>query len=183
MSCLQVRAKLSCQAVFLLARCISSGRKCSGCSRRTFRGTSAGPRTTAACPLPFRPPPAGHVEEPAAHDGVGVDFAASCRAAAGLDFNECSGRGGWDGCSSCVSGRAMASPGRHHPGRCKQTPCGSSWCWRCSCRARSQSCCQSGRPCDRHRLTGGQQTAQWRPARPARRTRRMPDQLTRKIAC
>ena len=29
--------------------------------------------------------------------------------------------------SSCVSGRAMVSPGRHQPGRCKRTPCGSSW--------------------------------------------------------
>ena len=31
--------------------------------------------------------------------------------------------------SSCVSGRAMASPGRHQPRRCKRTPCGSSWWW------------------------------------------------------
>ena len=29
--------------------------------------------------------------------------------------------------SSCVSGRAMVSPGCHQPRRCKQTPCGSSW--------------------------------------------------------
>ena len=49
--------------------------------------------------------------------------------------------------SSCVSGRSMASPGRHQAGRCKRTPCGSSWCSRMwSCRARSQSCCLLGRP-------------------------------------
>ena len=34
------------------------------------------------------------MSEPVAHDGVGVDFAAFCRAAAGLFFNECSDWGG-----------------------------------------------------------------------------------------
>ena len=49
--------------------------------------------------------------------------------------------------SSCVIGRSMASPGRQHPGRCKRMPCASSWWFKmCSCRARSQSCCQLGRP-------------------------------------
>ena len=48
-------------------------------------------------PLPFRPPLVGHVDEPVAHDGVGVDFAAFSRAATGLIFNECSSKGGWCG--------------------------------------------------------------------------------------
>ena len=88
------------------------------------------------------------------HDGVGVDFSAFRSAAAGLVF-KCSGCGGWSGwrvlvwtISSCVGGRTMVSPGR---------PCGSSWWWRmCSCKARSESCCQLGHPTDRCRLTGGQ---------------------------
>ena len=63
----------------------------------------------------------------------------------------------WYGRSPRVSGRAMVSPGRHQTGRCKRTPCGSSWWWRMrSCRARSQSWCQLERPADRSRLTGGQ---------------------------
>ena len=41
--------------------------------------------------LPSRPPLVGHVDEPVAHDGVGVDFAAFGRAATGLVFKECSG--------------------------------------------------------------------------------------------
>ena len=57
---------------------------------------------------------------------------------------------------SCVSGQAMPSPGCHQRGRCKRTPCGSSWWWRmCSWRARSQCCCPLRRPRDR-RLSGGQ---------------------------
>ena len=32
--------------------------------------------------------------------------------------------------SSCESGRSMVSPGRHQTGRCKRTPCGSSWWWK-----------------------------------------------------
>ena len=51
----------------------------------------------------------------------------------------------------------MTSPSCHQPGRCKRTPCGSSWWWRmCSWRARSHSCCQLGRPADHPRLSGGQ---------------------------
>ena len=128
-----------------------------------------------------------------------MDFVAFCRAAIGLVFNECSGVAGaaraagaaqgalvWT-ISSCVSGRTMVSPGRHQPGRCKRTPCGSSWWWKmCSCTARSQCCCELGRPADRCRLTDGQHRPRDRAmavARPARhRARRSPDQLTRKIA-
>ena len=106
-------------------------------------------------PSPFCPPPVQQAEEPAAHDGVDLDVAAFCRAAAGLVLNECSG---WSGrgrgrddreaagaaqgvemraISSCVSGRSMVSPGRHQAGRCKRMPHGSSWWERmCSNRAR-----------------------------------------------
>ena len=53
-----------------------------------------------------------------------------------------------------MSGRAMASPSRHQPGRCLRTPCGSSWWWwMCSCRARSQSCYAG--PSDFACLSGG----------------------------
>ena len=45
-------------------------------------------------PSLFLSPLVQHLEEPVAHDGVGVDFAAFCRAAAGLIFNECCGWGG-----------------------------------------------------------------------------------------
>ena len=78
---------------------------------------------TAVCSIAER------VEEPVAHDGVDLDFAAFCSAAAGLVSNECSGWCGWREraqgeldwtISSCVSGRAMASPGCHQPGRCKR---------------------------------------------------------------
>ena len=48
-------------------------------------------------PSPFSPPLVQHVEEPVAGDGVDVDLAALCSAAAGLVFNECSGCGGWNG--------------------------------------------------------------------------------------
>ena len=59
--------------------------------------------------------------------------------------------------SSCMSGRSMASPGRHQAGRCKRMPCGSSWrITMCSCRARSQSCCRLGRPRVFVYLSGGQ---------------------------
>ena len=47
---------------------------------------------------PFVSPQVQLVEEPVAHEGVDVDFAALRTAAAGLVFNECSswgGRGGW----------------------------------------------------------------------------------------
>ena len=109
-------------------------------------------RVMSAGDSKVRPPLVGHVDEPVAHDGVGVDFAAICRAAAGA----AQGVLVW-AISSCVSGRAMVSPGRHQPGRCKRTPRGSSWWWRvCSWRARSWSCCLLGRPADRWRLTGGQ---------------------------
>ena len=82
-------------------------------------------------PSPSCPPQAQHAEEPVAHDGIGVNFVAFCRAAAGLLFNECSGWGGWGGrggtraltkaISSCVRGRATVSPGRHQPDRCERT--------------------------------------------------------------
>ena len=36
-----------------------------------------------------------HVEEPVLHDGVAVDFAAFCRAAAGLGLPQNSGWDGW----------------------------------------------------------------------------------------
>ena len=43
------------------------------------------------------------------------------------------------------------------PGRALQATCGSSWWWRMwSCRARSQSCCQLGRPRVFVYLSGGQ---------------------------
>ena len=56
--------------------------------------------------------------------------------------------------SSCVSDRAMVSPGRQ-AGRCKRTPCGSSWWWR-MCLLQSMFLEMVGRPADRCRLTGGQ---------------------------
>ena len=48
-------------------------------------------------PSTFCPPLVQHIEEPVAHDGVDVDFAALRIAAVGLVFNECSGWGGWSG--------------------------------------------------------------------------------------
>ena len=48
-------------------------------------------------PSSFSPPLVQHVEEPVAGDGVDLDLAALCRAAAGLVFNECSGWSGWGG--------------------------------------------------------------------------------------
>ena len=77
-------------------------------------------------PLPFRPPLLGHVEEPVAGDGVDLDLAALCSAAAGLVFNECSGCGGWSGlggtrslgvgellvCERPVDGFSWSPPGR-----------------------------------------------------------------------
>ena len=48
-------SRLSCRASLLVARSASSGRECSGRSRRTLQGTGAGPRTsTAACPSAAR---------------------------------------------------------------------------------------------------------------------------------
>ena len=46
-----------------------------------------------------------------------VNECSSCTGSLGVDF-------------SCVRGWSMASPGRHQTGRCKRTPCGSSWCSR-----------------------------------------------------
>ena len=61
-------------------------------------GTQATDLTEALryAPLPFRLPVAGHVEEPVTHERIDVDFAAFCRAAAGLVFNECSGQSWWE---------------------------------------------------------------------------------------
>ena len=42
-------------------------------------------------PSPFCPPLVQHVEEPVAHDGADVDFAAFRTAVTELVFNECSG--------------------------------------------------------------------------------------------
>ena len=106
-------------------------------------------------PSPFCIPLVQHVEEPDAHDGVGVDYAALRVAAPALVFNQCSG-GEWLGrlerhkgadvgdlhvCERSGDALSRSPP----PGRCGR-----------SCRARSQSCGQLGRPADRSRLTGGQ---------------------------
>ena len=60
-------------------------------------------------PSPFCPPLVQQVEEPVAHDGVGVDFPAFCRAAAGLVFNE--QRLEW-----------LGPPGRHTECWCGRSP-------------------------------------------------------------
>ena len=76
-------------------------------------------------PSPFCIPLVQHVEEPDAHDGVGVDYAALRVAAPGLVFNQCSG-GGWLGRLERHKGAdvgdllvcersVMLSPSRHHP--------------------------------------------------------------------
>ena len=54
-------------------------------------------QATLHVPSPLSPPLVQHVEEPVAGDGVDLDLAALCSAAAGLVFNECSGCGGWSG--------------------------------------------------------------------------------------
>ena len=75
-------------------------------------------------PSPLCPPLVHHVEEPVAHDGVDVDFAAVRTAAAGLVFDECSGWRGRSGRSAdagdlLVSERSSDGvPGCHQPGRC-----------------------------------------------------------------
>ena len=48
-------------------------------------------------PPPFCLPLVQHVEEPVVHDGVDLEFAAFCRAVAGLENNECGGWSGWRG--------------------------------------------------------------------------------------
>ena len=100
-------------------------------------------------------PQAQHVEEPVANNKVDVDLAAVRSAAAGLVFNECSGGTGSADvgellvCEQPVGGFSRSPPA----GRCKRMPCGSSWRFRMwSCRARSHSCCQLGRPPDCRRL-------------------------------
>ena len=109
-------------------------------------------------PLPFHHPLMGHVDEPVAHDWVGEDFAAFCRVAAGLVFNECSGwggRGGWGGTRSAGASnlprvRAVGRwclPGATSPAAVSGHHAGAR-------RARSQ-CCPLERLAD-HRLTGGQ---------------------------
>ena len=67
--------------------------------------------------------------------GSTLDFAAFCRAAAGLVFNECSGLEWVERQRECWCGRC------HQPGRCE-------WWRMCSAKARSQCCCQLGRPPD-----------------------------------
>ena len=144
-------AKFSCQAVLLLVRV----------------DPVAHPRAQAPdlsqamlhVPSPLCLPLVGHVEEPVAHDAVDVDFAAFCRVA-GLDPNECSGWRGRGVHRECHFVREQSgdglSPGRQHPGRCKQTPCGISCWWKMrSCRARSQRCVLV-RPSDIPCLSGGQ---------------------------
>ena len=51
-------------------------------------------------PSPFCPPLFQHVEEPVAHRGVGVNFAALGIAATGLVLNECTGWNGRGGTGS-----------------------------------------------------------------------------------
>ena len=157
-------AKSFCRAVLLVARSVSHGGECPGCSRRTSLGTSAGPRTsTAACPI-------------AALSCTGQTFRGTCRQRWGRSgFYGASYRCRWArrqravgavgaeqrvlvwATSSCVSGRAVVSPGGHQPGRLQRTKCRRPWCWRmCSCRPRSQSCCRQGCPVNCCRLTGGQ---------------------------
>ena len=70
--------------------------------------------------------------------------------------------------------KAVGSIHSHQAMRCKRMPCGSSWWFMmCSCRARSQSCCQLGRPRGVFvYLSGGQLKPTdrgWRPGRSARR--------------
>ena len=78
-------------------------------------------------------------------------FVAFCRAAVlPLGSSSTSAAAGVEQAAqaSCVS-RTSDCPGRHQPGRCKRTPCASSWWWTmCSCRAHCQRCCMLGRLTD-----------------------------------
>ena len=70
-------------------------------------------QTSVYATSPFCPPLFQNVEEPVSHDGADLNFAAICRAAAGLVFNECSawsgrgGRGGLGGTRSADVGDVL----------------------------------------------------------------------------
>ena len=90
-------AKSSCRTVLLVARSVFQRLGVCQLISLNIPGHSHWTSHKHHC-MPHRsfcPPLVQHVEEPVAHDWVGVDFAAFCRAAAGLVFNKCSGgRGG-----------------------------------------------------------------------------------------
>ena len=79
---LRVRAKSSCRAALFVASSVSNGRSVPVVPVEHPR---AQPRMSFAV-----------LSSTVAHDGVGLDFSALCRAA-GIVFHEYSGRGGWGG--------------------------------------------------------------------------------------
>ena len=79
------------------------------------------------------------------HDGVDVYFAAFCRAATGLVFNECNGWGCWGGQGATgsadegdflVCDRSGDGLSRSPPCNCMRTQCGSPWRRMCSSKTR-----------------------------------------------
>ena len=141
-----------------------------------------------SAPLLFCPPVAGHVEEPVAHEGVPRCCWARLQRCAAAGVGERAAQGVQEeAISSCVSGRAMASPGCHQSGRCghhaeahggrgcapeEHFPTAAA-CW--SVRATAAACLVAN---------SSQQTGRWRPARSApHRVRMSPDQPTRMSAC
>ena len=127
--------------------------------------------TAAYAPSPFCPPLFQHVEEPVAHRGVGVNFAAFGRAAVGLVLNECTG------CRTAGAAQGVLT------WFCERSGDGLSW----SPPARplqvdtnAGTLCGGCAPAEhvpRAAAIWGPQTGQWRPALTRMSARRMPRRM------